>query len=280
MSPRCSSHTWGERSSSEPDPVRAPASRSACCPAGPGRRGPCCLRSAAAHASSHTVGRARHRRPCGWLEHELDDSGVFLALPEAWIVLDAAALADPAVQSDVEERFEGAEALFSQLAAQGRRARIVLLAIDARAAGTGAFPPIISVVAVEPALPPLLLEIGADFTSSALENAFSIELNIERTDMSTPLGDGIRIAFEHRVVTVASAAASSSSTTECSSRRVPPHSSSPAPSKGTRGSPMPRPSNPSSTRSGRSRRSEPGRAFGPLVSCLAERWPSGRWRRS
>ncbi len=129
---------------------------------------------------------------------------MFLALPEAWIVLDAAALADPAVQSDVEERFEGAEALFSQLAAQGRSARIVLLAIDARAAGTGAFPPIISVVAVEPALPPLLLEIGADFTSSALENAFSIESNIERTDMSTPLGDGIRIAFEHRVVTVAS----------------------------------------------------------------------------
>jgi hypothetical protein len=139
--------------------------------------------------------------PAGWVEHELDGSGVFLALPEAWLVLDEAALADPAVQADVEERFEGAEALFSQLAAQGRSARIVLLAIDPRAAGTGAFPPIVSVVAVEPALPPLLLGIGADFATSALENAFSIESDIEQTDMPTPLGDGIRIEFEHRVVT-------------------------------------------------------------------------------
>ena len=142
--------------------------------------------------------------PAGWIEHELDESGVFLALPEAWIVLDEAALADPGVQADVERRFEGAEALFGQLAAQGRSARIVLLAIDPRAAGTGAFPPIVSVVAVEPALPPLLLGIGADFATSALEGAFSIETDIEQTDMATPLGDGVRIEFGHRVVTDAS----------------------------------------------------------------------------
>lgn len=138
--------------------------------------------------------------PPGWEEHELDGSGTYLGIPGDWIVLDAEAVADPVRQAEIERDFAGAQALFGQLAAQGRSARIVLLAIDPAARGTGGFPPVISVVAVEPALPPLLLGIGADFAVSALENAFAIETPVEKSDLETPLGEGIRIEFEHRVV--------------------------------------------------------------------------------
>lgn len=114
-------------------------------------------------------------------------------------------LADQAVLTEIGRDFAGADALFGRLAAQGRSARIVLLAIDPAARGTGRFPPIVSVVAVEPALPRLLLGIGADFAVSALENAFAIETDVEQTDMETPLGEGVRIRFQHRVALSADA---------------------------------------------------------------------------
>jgi hypothetical protein len=138
--------------------------------------------------------------PAGWVEHEIGDSGVSLALPEGWIVLDEADLADPTRRVELERDFEGAEILFGSLDAQGRRARIVLLGVDARARGAGFFAPNVTVVAVEPALPPLLLGIGADFAVSALEDAFAIETGVERSDVETSLGGGIRITFWHRVV--------------------------------------------------------------------------------
>jgi hypothetical protein len=138
--------------------------------------------------------------PSGWLEHELAGSGVTVALPEAWIVLGEDELADPARLRELTRDFAGAEAVFGQLEAQGRRARIVLLGIDPRARGTGTFPPTVTVVAVEPALPPLLLGIGADFAVAALEGAFAVETDIAQADVETPLGSGIRIGFAHRVV--------------------------------------------------------------------------------
>jgi hypothetical protein len=138
--------------------------------------------------------------PAGWVEYDIGASGVSLALPEGWLALDEADLADPALRAELERDFEGAETLFGSLDAQGRRARIVLLGVDARARGAGFFAPNVTVVAVEPALPPLLLGIGADFAVSALEGAFAIETGIERSDVETPLGGGIRITFGHRVV--------------------------------------------------------------------------------
>lgn len=138
--------------------------------------------------------------PAGWLEHELAGSGVHVALPEAWLVLDEADVEEPGRLRELAEGFAGAEAVFGQLEAQGRRARIVLIGVDPRARGTGAFPPVVTVVAVEPALPPLLLGLGADFAVAALESTFEIETDIDRTDVETPLGGGIRITFAHRVV--------------------------------------------------------------------------------
>ncbi len=154
----------------------------------------------AGSAAPSVVPSATTALPAGWVEHQIGASGITLGLPEEWIVLDEADLADPARRAELERDFEGAGTLFGQLDAQGRRARIVLLAIDPRARGAGFFAPNVSVVAVEPALPPLLLGIGADFAVSALEGAFAIETGIERSDVETPLGDGIRIGFSHRVV--------------------------------------------------------------------------------
>ncbi len=138
--------------------------------------------------------------PPGWTEHELD-GGVHVAIPFDWVVLDKDDLIDDVRLAPIIRDYAGADALFGQLAAQGRSARVVLLGIDPRARGTGRFPPIISVVAVEPALPRLLLGIGADFATSALQGAFVVGPDVDRSGMETPLGEGIRLEFEHRVVT-------------------------------------------------------------------------------
>jgi hypothetical protein len=138
--------------------------------------------------------------PPGWVEHEIPGSGVTIDLPEGWRVVTEDDLTDPDRRAELARDFEGAEALFGQLEAQGRRARIVLLAVDERARGTGSFAPNVTVVAVEPVLPPLLLGLGADFAIAALESTFAVETEVARTNVGTPLGDGIRIAFSHRVV--------------------------------------------------------------------------------
>lgn len=138
--------------------------------------------------------------PAGWQEHPIGDSLVQLALPEGWLAFDRADLADPDVRRQLEADYAGAEALFAQLDAQGNRAPLVHLAVDPRERGTGQFPSVVTVVAVEPALPPILLGMGADFATDAFESTFELETDVMRSDIDTPLGDGIRLRFTHRLV--------------------------------------------------------------------------------
>ena len=138
--------------------------------------------------------------PAGWQEHAIGDSPVQLALPEGWLAFDQADLADPDVRRQLEADFAGADTLFAQLDAQGNRAPLVFLAVDPRERGTGRFPVVVTAVAVEPALPPLLLGIGADFATDAFESTFELETDVTRSDIDTPLGDGIRLQFTHRLV--------------------------------------------------------------------------------
>ena len=128
------------------------------------------------------------------------DSDVRLSLPDTWLVLDEGDLADPVQRASLETEFAGAKQLFEQLDAQGRRAPLVLLGADPRETGTGRFPVVVTVVAVEPALPELLLGVGADFAAEAFERTFELESEITQSDVETPLGNGIRLQFEHRLV--------------------------------------------------------------------------------
>ena len=138
--------------------------------------------------------------PAGWQEHAIGDSPVEAALPEGWLAFDGSDLADPDVRRQLEADFAGADALFTQLDAQGNRAPLVFLAVDPRERGTGRFPVVVTAVAVEPALPPLLLGVGADFATDAFESTFELETDVTRSDIDTPLGDGIRLQFTHRLV--------------------------------------------------------------------------------
>jgi hypothetical protein len=138
--------------------------------------------------------------PAGWEEHAIGDTSVRLSLPEGWLAFDEDDLADPDVRRQLEADFEGANALFGQLDAQGRRAPLVFLGVDPRERGTGRFPPVVTVVAIEPALPQLLLGVGADFASDAFERTFEVETEVARSDIETPLGEGIRLQFTHRLV--------------------------------------------------------------------------------
>jgi len=136
----------------------------------------------------------------GWQEHAIGDTAVRLALPEAWLAFDQADLADPDVRRQLEADFAGAKALFAKLDAQGDRAPLVFLGVDPSERGTGRFPSVVTAVAVEPALPPLLLGIGADLASDAFDSTFELETDVTRSDIDTPLGDGIRLQFTHRLV--------------------------------------------------------------------------------
>ena len=123
-----------------------------------------------------------------------------LALPEGWLAFDTADLADADVRRQLVADFAGAGALFAKLDAQGNRAPLVFLGVDPRERGTGRFPSVVTVVAVEPALPPILLGMGADFATDAFESTFELETDVTRSDVDTPLGDGIRLQFTHRLV--------------------------------------------------------------------------------
>ena len=138
--------------------------------------------------------------PAGWQERSIGDSPVQLALPEGWLAFDGADLADPDVRRQLETDYAGADALFAQLDAQGNRAPFVFLGVDPSERGTGRFPQVVTVVAVEPALPPILLGMGADFATDAFESTFELETDVTRSDIDTPLGDGIRLQFTHRLV--------------------------------------------------------------------------------
>jgi hypothetical protein len=138
--------------------------------------------------------------PAGWQERPVGDSPVQLSLPERWVAFGQADLADPDVRRQLEADYAGADALFAQLDAQGNRAPLVFLAVDPSERGTGRFPSVVTVVAVEPALPPLLLGVGADFATDAFESTFELETDVTRSDIDTPLGDGIRLQFTHRLV--------------------------------------------------------------------------------
>ena len=136
----------------------------------------------------------------GWQERSIGDSPVEVSLPEGWLAFDGADLADPDVRRQLETDFAGADTLFAQLDAQGNRAPLVFLAVDPRERGTGRFPVVVTAVAVEPALPPLLLGFGADFATDAFESTFELETDVTRSDIDTPLGDGVRLQFTHRLV--------------------------------------------------------------------------------
>ncbi len=123
-----------------------------------------------------------------------------LRLPEGWQTFDQDDLADPDVRRQLEADFAGADTLFAQLDAQGNRAPLVFLAVDPRERGTGRFPGVVTAVAVEPALPPMLLGVGADFATDAFESTFELESDVTKSDVDTPLGDGIRLQFTHRLV--------------------------------------------------------------------------------
>jgi hypothetical protein len=137
--------------------------------------------------------------PLGWTEHAIEASGVVLALPDTWVGFDEAALDDPVVRASLERDYTGARSLFASLDAGGRRARVVFVAVDERARGTGSFAPSVAIISVEPALPPLLLDLGADFVLQARERTLAIESGIRRARVATPLGSAARISFEHRV---------------------------------------------------------------------------------
>jgi len=137
--------------------------------------------------------------PAGWQEHTVEPSGIALSLPPKWLAFDEADLADPAVQAMLAADFVGARGLFTAIAAQGARVRLVFLGVDPAGRGAPTMPATVAVVAIEPRIPAVGLEIGANLVVRGLELGLDVETDVTRERIKTPVGEAVRIAFDHRV---------------------------------------------------------------------------------
>lgn len=138
--------------------------------------------------------------PSDWVRHDVGPSSAALHLPPGWMAFDGAELSDQDVRAELEEQFPGAEGLFDAVDAQGSRVRLEFLGVDPSRQGGAALPPTVAVVAVEPRVPAIGLDLGADLVLEGLHETLEIETEIERERIEIPAGDAVRFAFEHRVV--------------------------------------------------------------------------------
>jgi hypothetical protein len=137
--------------------------------------------------------------PPDWVEHAVGPSAVSLHLPPGWMTFDEGELSDREVRAKLEDRFPGARGLFRAVEAQGSRVELAFLGIDPSSRGGPDMPATVAVVAVEPRVPAIGLDLGADLVLDGLGHALEIETDVERERVGTPVGDAVRFSFEHRI---------------------------------------------------------------------------------
>ncbi len=137
--------------------------------------------------------------PDGWAEQPVGPSSIALHLPPDWMTFGPDEIDDPTTRQKVEDRFPGAEGLFDAVASQGERVELQFLGVDPSNRGGPAIPAAITVVAVEPRVPAVGLDLGAGLVLDGLDEALDIETQPTRDRITTPVGPGVRFSFEHRV---------------------------------------------------------------------------------
>jgi hypothetical protein len=124
---------------------------------------------------------------------------VAVYVPPDWEAYDDEELDRPATRADLEARYPGARGLFEAIAAQGDRVDLQLLTVDPSGRGSPSIPATVSVVEVEPRIPRIGLELGADLVLDGLDEALDIQSEPETERIETPVGDAIRFTFDHLV---------------------------------------------------------------------------------
>ena len=109
------------------------------------------------------------------------------------------AIDEPETRIAVAEQFPGAEGLFEAVEAQGSRVELEFLGIDPSSPAQAAIPAAVTVVAVEPRVPSIGLDVGAGLVLDGLDATLDIETDPDTRRTTTPVGPAVRFQFEHRV---------------------------------------------------------------------------------
>ena len=123
------------------------------------------------------------------------EAGLAIPVPDAWRLVTAAELADPATVAELAATYPGAQALLASMDSLGGRATPVLLAVDDSAAGTSAaLTPNISVLITQPSVQGPLLDFVAGFIADGLAKALGSEAP-ERERVQLAVGEAIRLRY-------------------------------------------------------------------------------------
>jgi hypothetical protein len=129
-----------------------------------------------------------------WIE--IPEAGIMVPVPASWEQIPPDDLADPDRRKDLERRFPGTFTLLEQADRLGDRAAPVLLAVDpSDASRSGSFVTNLSVLATEPSVGGLLLDLVAGFIADGIAETLGAPTPpSERVNL--PAGEAIRLDFD------------------------------------------------------------------------------------
>ena len=122
-------------------------------------------------------------------------AGISLPVPDAWKLVAADGLADPAIRTDIAATYPGAGRLLKAADAMGDRATPAFVALDPSVAGTTAsLTPNIAVLVSPQSVSGLLLDFVAGFIGSGFADALGAK-ETERERVQTPVGEAVRLKY-------------------------------------------------------------------------------------
>ncbi len=130
-------------------------------------------------------------RGTAWVD--VASAGIRLPVPHGWELVSPEGLADPSRRAELEARFPGAGALLAQVDRLGERAKPVFFAVDPSASSpAGPIPTDISVMATEPSVGGLLLDLVAGFIAAGVQETVGAATST-RERVRLPAGEAVRI---------------------------------------------------------------------------------------
>jgi hypothetical protein len=127
---------------------------------------------------------------------DVPEAGIMVPVPDSWEQVPPGDLTDPDRRKDLEQRFPGTSALLEQADRLGNRAVPVLLAVDpSDASRSGSFATNLSVLATEPSVGGLLLDLVAGFIADGIAGTLGAP-SPPRERVELPAGEAVRLEFD------------------------------------------------------------------------------------
>lgn len=134
--------------------------------------------------------------PPGTTWVELREAGIRIPVPDSWEQVPPGDLVDPERRDELERRFPGTAVLLEQADGLGDRAAPVLLAVDpSDASRSGSFATNLSVLATQPSVNGLLLDLAAGFIGDGIATTLGAPPP-PRERIELPAGEAVRLELD------------------------------------------------------------------------------------